>query len=118
MSSGSRFVRDLVRSARADAPVIGARGRARARLGVGDGSSPSPLALGGALLLVAATLATGSYSSRGPAGAGTEVIATECWGGVEAPPCSCRDRSPPHGLSGGLGGSSSGTDFSRSGSGG
>jgi hypothetical protein len=116
--AGSRFVRALVRSSRADAPPAGAIMRARARLGVGEGSSAVPFGLTGALFLAVMILGRGWCPVPASAGVASEVPVMDCGGGVEAPPCSCSQPSRATAPSGTISGSSSGTDLSRGGSGG
>jgi hypothetical protein len=114
----SRFARALVHSARKDAAPSGALARARARLRVEDVGSPASVGFAGALVLAAVTFVTAWSPSPVSVGVASDVTTAECRIGVEAPPCSCSDSPSGAVSSGTISGSSSGTAFSRGGSGG
>lgn len=114
----SRFARALVHSAREDAPPSGALARARARLRVEDVWSPAPVGFAGALLLAAVTFVTAWSPSPVSVGVASDGTKAECRVSVEAPPCSCSDSPSGPIPPGTITGSSSGTAFSRGGSGG
>jgi hypothetical protein len=114
----SRFARALIHSARKDAPPSGALARARARLRVENAWSPAPGGFAGALLLAAVTFATMWSPSPVFVGIAPDGTTAECRIGVEAPPSSCCDSPSGPIPSETITGSSSGTTFSRGGSGG
>jgi hypothetical protein len=82
-----RFTRDLVRAARADAPPAGARERAMAALGLESGPGGVARFASGAALVALLALVLGWGS---PASQATAPVdhATQCTGGIEAPPCA------------------------------
>lgn len=106
--SGEDLVRALVRSARSDAPLPGARARALARLAEGQSGGMSG-ALAAAAIVVA--MVTG-FVGQSPAPR-LAVSPVECHVGVEAPPGSCADTSgASSGAMGAIGSSSSGVSGS------
>jgi hypothetical protein len=112
-----QFVRALVRSACADGPPPGAMARAGVRLGVGEVAPGVPSWLAAAILTAAVIFGVGWCPNVDFGGAGSVVTATDCWVGVEAPPCS-GSASMNAGPAVAATGSSSGADPSRGSSGG
>ncbi|HTQ43990.1 MAG TPA: hypothetical protein VMI75_14630 [Polyangiaceae bacterium] len=82
-----RFTRDLVRAGRADASPSGARERALAALGIESGPSGAARFASGAALVALLALVLGWAPPASQAAAPVDH-ATQCTGGIEAPPCA------------------------------